>query len=531
MNLDLSNLPDNAHLSKDDIASLINLVEQKYEEKIHYLEERIRLLQNEIFGRKSEKRYPDNHLQLPIFQTAQTEDSTDEKPGAATIVIAEHSRKKRGRKPLPADLPRVEILHDIPEEEKVCNCGEILSCIGQDVCEKLDYEPATVRVLRHIRPKYACKRCEGVDADGPTVKIAPAAPQLLPKSMAGEGLLAHIIVSKFADGLPLYLQGKIFDRMGIELPRATMANWAVAAAAKCSPLIDLLKKDIRQGPLINIDESPLQVLNEPGRANTTKSYMWVFCGGQSDQPIVLYWYHPTRSGQVALEFLDDYQGYIQSDAFAGYDELGRKETIVHLGCFAHVRRKFMEVVKARKKQRGKAANTKGLADEALDFIRDLYLIEKKAKIEEMSTDQIYLLRQMEAKPVLDKFKEWLDAKQPLTPPKGLLGKAISYALTNWERLKVYIEDGRLKPDNNVAENAIRPFVLGRKNWLFAGNPDGAAASATFFTLIETAKANEIEPYRYLRHLFENLPLIQSPEDYRALLPQYVDRAAVNRPRP
>jgi transposase len=233
---------------------------------------------------------------------------------------------------------------------------------------------------------------------------------------------------------------------------------------------------------------------------------------------------------VALEFLDDYQGYVQSDAFAGYDELGRKETIVHLGCFAHVRRKFMEVVKARKKQRGKAANTKGLADEALDFIRDLYLIEKKAKIEELSTDQIYLLRQMEAKSVLDKFKEWLDAKQSLTPPKGLLGKAISYALTNWERLKVYIEDGRLKPDNNVAENAIRPFVLGRKNWLFAGNPDGAAASATFFTLIETAKANGIEPYRYLRHLFENLPLIQSPEDYRALLPQYVDRAAVNRPR-
>lgn len=288
MNLDPSNLPDDRTFSKDDIAPIII----GYEEKIHYLEERVRLLQNELFGRKSEKRYPDDHQQLPIF------DLPESNPGESdiTIVIAEHQRKKRGRKPLPEDLPRVEIIHDIPEEEKVCACGCTLKRIGSDSCEKLDNIPAKVQVIRHIRYKYACPSCEGIESEGPTVKITPPPAQLIPKSMVSEGLLAHIIVSKFADGLPLYRQQKIFERLGVDLPRATMANWAIAAAEQCGPLIDLLQNEIRGGPLINIDESPLQVLNEPGRANTAKSYMWVFCGGQPDHPAILYRYHPTRSG-------------------------------------------------------------------------------------------------------------------------------------------------------------------------------------------------------------------------------------------
>jgi len=206
MKSDLSSLPDDARLSKHDIASLIELVEQKYEEKIHYLEERIRLLQNELFGRKSEKRYPEDHRQLPIFTSSEGESEAQTTPVDDTIVIPAHTRKKRGRKPLPEHLPRVEIIHDLPEEEKVCACGAALSRIGQDTCEKLDYVPAKVRVLRHIRYKYACKCCEGVEDDGPTVKIAPAPVQLIEKSMATEGLLAHIIVSKFADALPLYRQ-------------------------------------------------------------------------------------------------------------------------------------------------------------------------------------------------------------------------------------------------------------------------------------------------------------------------------------
>ncbi len=524
MEVDLSKLPDDADQLKKLIISFNSDIE-KNQEKIHYLEERIRLLQNELFGRKSEKHYPGPcDLQLPILDGGLTDDEqrTDQKP-AESIDVAAHQRKKRGRKPLPADLERVEIIHDLSEEEKICPCGAELSRIGQDTCEELDYIPAKVRVMRHIRYKYACKNCEGVQDDGPTVKIAPAPAQLIPKSIVTEGLLAHILVSKFADALPLYRQQKIFARLGVDLSRASMANWAIKAAVFCAPLVELLQDEIRSGPLINIDESPLQVLKEPGRKNTSKSYMWVFCGGPPEHPAVLYRYQPTRSGKVALSFLDDYRGYIQSDDFSGYDYLGQKQDIVHLECFAHVRRKFVDVAKVRKKHRGKKARQKTLADEAIDYIRKLYLIEKQARVAEMTPDQRYRLRQQEAKPVLDQFEQWLEAKQPLTPPQGLLGKAINYALKNWKKLVVYINDGNLKPDNNVAENAIRPFVLGRKNWLFAGSPSGAAASATFFTLIETAKANDLEPYGYLRYLFEQLPLITDGHGYRKLLPQYVDR--------
>ena len=525
MNADLSSLPDDAHVSKQDLVKIVDSLEVKYQEKINYLEERIRLLQNELFGRKSEKHNPGCDLQLPIFKADQApEPKVDD-----TIVVAAHKRKKSGRKPLPDNLPRVEVIHDIPDDEKICACGATLNRIGKDTCEKLDYVPAKVRVLRHIRYKYACKNCEGVEDDGPTVKIAPPPVALIPKSNATEGLLAHIAVSKFADGLPLYRQEKIFNRMGIDLSRATMAGWLIKAYQYCSPLLDLLHNEIRSGPLINMDETPIQVLKEPGRANTTKSYMWVFCGGSPDHPTILYRYHPTRSGQEALQFLDDYRGYIQSDDYNGYDYLSGKEGIVHLGCWAHARRKFMDVVKVRKKHRGNRGNPRTLADQALDYIGKLYGVERQIRREKLSLAQIYQHRQKESKPVLDQFKSWLDATEPLTPPKGLLGKAIHYTLKNWDKLNVYINDGLLRPDNNTAENAIRPFVVGRKNWLFAGHPNGAHAGAAFFSLIETAKTNSLEPYAYLRCLFEQLPLVKDQNEYRQLLPQYIDRDLINRP--
>ena len=219
-----------------------------------------------------------------LFLKSDSRQDPDQGSSASSVVVAEHKRKKRGRKPLPADLPRVEVIHDLPENEKVCACGTQLSRIGEDTCEKLDYIPAKVRVLRHIRYKYACKCCEGVEDDGPTVRIAPALVQLIPKSNVTDGLLAHIVISKFADGLPLYRQEKIFSRIGVELPRATMANWIVKASQICLPLYELLQYEIRGGPLINIDETTLQVLKEPNRANTSKSYMWVFCGGDPKHP-------------------------------------------------------------------------------------------------------------------------------------------------------------------------------------------------------------------------------------------------------
>ncbi len=521
MQIDPENLPDDAKKLK----ALIISDHQHYQEKIFYLEERIRLLQNELFGRKSEKRTPQDDPQLPIFEAQGQTPTSDSENN--TISVPSHQRKKPGRKPLPDNLPRIEVIYDLDDAEKTCGCGDQLSCIGQEVCEKLDYKPAKIGVIRLIRLKYACKSCQGLESNGPTVKIAPPPAQLIPKSMATEGLIAHIAVSKFADALPLYRQQKMFNRLGVDLSRATMANWLVHAAKRCEPLLELMQNQIRSGPLINIDETPLQVLKEPGRSNTSKSYIWVYCGGQPDQQTKLYRYHPTRSGQVALSFLNGYEGYIQSDAFSGYDHLDREKGITLLGCMAHVRRKFFEVVKTRKKIRGKdSVSTKSLADEALDFVGKLYQIEKQARQDQLSAQQIYELRQERSKPILDQFKIWLDEKQSITPPKGLLGIAINYALANWPRLMVYIENGILKPDNNVAENAIRPFVIGRKNWLFSGHPNGASASATFFSLIETAKANGHEPYAYLKYLFERLPLAQDDEAYQALLPQNVNPSEI-----
>jgi len=311
------------------------------------------------------------------------------------------------------------------------------------------------------------------------------------------------------------------ERIGVDIPRATMANWTIQVADQCEPVLSLLHQELLCGFVINIDETPVQVLGEAGRANTTKSYMWAFRGGGIDQPVLIFQYQPTRSGLIVESYLQDYQGYIQTDGYSGYDEFGRQVGIIHVGCWSHARRLFVDVIDAMpgsdKKKKGGNANT------ALSYIGRLYAIEAKAREEKLTPEQIYQLRQEKSKRILEEFKIWLRDLYPKTPPKGLLGKAIGYCLSQWAKLERYILDGRLKIDNNLIENAIRPFVLGRKNWLFSGSPRGAKASADLYSLIETAKANGLEPYRYLRFLFGRLPLAKTPEDYKALLPQYLDR--------
>jgi transposase len=284
----------------------------------------------------------------------------------------------------------------------------------------------------------------------------------------------------------------------------------------------VLRSEILSGPLVNIDETTVQVLKEPDRANTTKSYMWIFRGGPPDKPALLYQYHPTRSGEVAKDFLNGYHGYIQTDGYIGYDALGTHKGIIHVGCWAHVRRKFFEVVQARKKN-NRLKSKAGSGDVALSYIKKLYRLESIAKDRQYSPEQIRDLRQQQARPVLEEFKIWLEKRSIQTPPKGLLGKAIAYALNQWPMLIIYLEDGRLRPDNNLVENAIRPFVVGRKNWLFSGHPRGAEASANIYSLIETAKANRLEPYLYFRFLFDRLPFADNEVDFKALLPQYLDR--------
>jgi len=353
MNLDFATLPEDTAALRDIIVFLADShtdLEKKHqasEAKIASLQEYIRLLQNEIFGRRTEKHISPERDPQQLYLFDEPEVLEPEK--ADTITVPAHTRKKTGRKPLPKDLPRVDVIHDIDESEKVCACGCELSRIGEEVTEKLDIIPAKIQVIRHIRPKYACKNCEGVESDGPTVKIAPAPVQFISKGIATPGLVAQILVAKFEDACPFYRQEKIFARLGVDIPRSSMCGWAIKAAEQCQPIMELLHQKILSGPLINIDETPVQVMQEPGRKNTTKSYMWVFRGGPPDKPVLLYQYHPTRSGQVPGEFLKDYQGYIQTDAYSGYDALGRRPGIFHAGCWAHARRKFVEVVKAHGK--------------------------------------------------------------------------------------------------------------------------------------------------------------------------------------
>jgi transposase len=476
------------------------------------LREQIRLLYAKMFGKKSEKHTgEETNPQLPLFDMPEPDETLPERE---TVEVPAHSRQKSGRKPLPAALPRIDVIHDIDEAEKTCGCGTTLSRIGEDVSEKLDIIPAVIRVIRHIRPKYACRQCEGLETEGATVKIAPPPKQIIDKGIATAGLLAHILTAKFCDALPFYRQEKQFDRLGADLNRATMCNWAMKAADSCRPVLDLLHREIRSGPLINIDETTVQVLAEPGRAPTTKSYMWVCRGGSPGKPGILYHYAPSRSATVAKALLQDYAGVVQTDGYAGYDFLDMQPDIVHAGCLAHVRRKFDEA----KKGLGKATTKTGSADVALNYIGKIYRIESETRRRELTSEQFLAERRSKARPIFNEFFVWLNKKAMQVIPKSLLGIAVNYALGQWDKLMVYLDHPEMSPDNNSAENAIRPFVVGRKNWLFAGTPKGAQASADLYSLIETAKACGLEPYRYLRYLFEKLPFTDSDEGYQALLP-------------
>ncbi len=512
---DVSILPDDTVKLKEKIINL----EQRHEKEIRILKEQIRLLQDKLFGRKSEKLEKEKGYQQLLLIDDSEKDLPPIPEEEESVDIPAHKRKKRGRKPIPDHFPRIEVIHDLSDEEKICECGCQKERIGEESSEQYDYIPARMRVIRNIRYKYACKNCEGVESNGPTVTIAPMPEQLIPKSMATAGLLAHIITAKFVDALPFYRQEKQFMRLGAELPRSSMCGWAMKIADKCQLLLELLHKAVLSGPLIRIDETTLKVLAESYRS---KSYMWIFRGGSPDKPVVYYQYDATRSGDVARSFLGNYKGYAQTDGYKGYDFLDHKPDIHHVGCFAHARRKFVDVTRATGKKRGHARK-KNNADEALAFIGELYKIEKDMRERNLSPDEIYRQRQEKSVPVLTEFKKWLEIKSPQVPPKSLLGKAISYTLNQWDRLIRYTEQGYLTPDNNLAENAIRPFVVGRKNWLFSGNRRGAEASAAFFSLIETAKANKLEPYAYLRYLFEKLPAAKTPEDYKTLLPMHLDK--------
>lgn len=476
----------------------IKRLKQSYQQLL----EQFRIAQHRQFGQSSE-----SSDQLGLFNEAEAEIEEEpvEEQAPASDSPSKKSRPKR--KPLPKNLPRERVVHDL--DDKTCNCcGHELHGIGEESSEKLEFIPAQVKVVEHIRLKYACRHCEQQGTDTP-VKTAPVPTSPIPKSIATSSLLAQIITSKYQYALPLYRQEALFAQYGIDLNRKTMADWMIKSATLLDPLVQQLKVILLQQAVIQADETPLKVIHE----DKATCYMWVYCTG-TDSPeaqvapdlpnIVLYDYQNSRGGQCPVDYLGDYRGYLQVDGYIGYEQTQAKLG----GCLAHARRKFVEAKQAQPK--GKT----GKADFALAQILKMYRIE--SEIKGKAAEEKQAIRKAQAEPLLTAFKDWLDESVLQVPPKSAIGKAIAYSLNQWTKLIRYLEDGRLSIDNNRAERAIKPFVIGRKNWLFSNTPKGAKASAILYSVIETAKANGLVPFDYLNYLLEELP--RKPEPIDHLLP-------------
>ena len=498
---------------RDDVDALKQLIASK-DARIAILEEKLRLATMKTFAPKSEKLSALG--QFDLFNEAEALAGAADAPAdAQEIKVPEHTRARGKRKPIDAALPRVRIEHDIAEADKKCPCGCELVRIGEVTSEQMDIEPAKARVLQHVRFKYACRTCEGTSHDGPAVVTAPMPAQPIPKSNASPALAAFITTSKFADGLPLYRQEGILARYKIALSRTTMAVWMIKLGELIVPLINLMHEQQLAYDVLQMDETTIQVLKEDGRPATAKSFMWVRRGGAPGQTIILFDYAPSRAGAIPVRLLDEYKGYLQSDAYGGYNASARRDGVIHVGCLDHARRRFVEAVKA---QHAVAGHERGLAPEALLIIRKIYVIEKLARDGRMSAEQRHKLRQEKARPIWDELRAWLDRNLNATPPQSLTGKAINYLAAEWPKLIRYLDDGRLEVSNVLCENAIRPFVVGRKAWLFSDTPAGAHASARLYSLVETAKAAGLDPFDYLKRVFTLLPQATSLADVEDLLP-------------
>ncbi|WP_254432083.1 IS66 family transposase [Aquisalimonas sp. 2447] len=522
---DTNTLPSSSDLQRelDEQRALVERLQAQLAEKEaawaaekRSLFEQIRLLLDNRFGPSTEK-YSIKQQDL-FFDEAESLVEEPAESGETAEAEEENQpapsggkRRRGGRAPLPPELPRVDIVHDLPEDEQQCACGcGALTRIGEEVTEQLDIIPAQIQVLRHVRIKYACRACE----DG--VQIADLPPQPLPKSNASPGLLAYIATAKYQDALPLYRQEQVFKRLGLELPRNTLARWMVDLGALLAPLAERMRAHLHSAELIHMDETTVQVNTEPGRAASSTSYMWVQRGGPPGAEVVLFDYDPSRSGQVPRRLLDDYGGILLTDGYEGYAQVVRDNAITHAGCWAHARRKFKEAQKVQPK--GKT----GKADRALASIGKLYRVEREAQ--GLPVEKRERLRATHSRPLIEDLRQWLDQSLEKVPPKSAIGKAVHYLNSQWPRLIRFLEDGRIPLDNNPAENAIRPFVVGRKNWLFSQTPRGAHASATIYSVIETAKINGLEPYAYLLEVLKNLPGATTGEAIDRLLPWHQDES-------
>lgn len=401
-------------------------------------------------------------------------------------------RERAGRQALPAHLPRTEILHE-PDSCNCAACGTALAKIGADVSEQLDYRPGTFRVLRHIRPQYACRRCE-------TVTAAPIPASLIDGGLPTPALLAWIMVSKYVDHLPLYRIAQIAERQGVTLARSTLASWVGVIGFWLQPLADRLAERLRTQTILHADETPVSQL-DPGKGKTKNAYLWVYRSNAlaAGPPIVVFDYQISRSGQHVRDFLGDWQGRLMVDGYAGYKALF-STGVTELGCWAHARRKFYELYES---------NQSPIAAEALRRIAALYALESEVNALDLQPEariaERARRRLLEAKPLLNDFKTWLDQMLLKVAPNSGLAKALNYSCKRWDALVRYSDDGLSPIDNNPVENAIRPIAIGKKNWLFTGSEQSGHRAAAIQTLLGTAKLNGIEPLMWLTETLEKLP--------------------------
>lgn len=468
------------------------------------LKEKVARLERQIFGTSSE--------QLPVAEADLPAQPAESGPETAAPNVEQMQKPRTsagGRKPLPAHLPRERITYEIPAHERFCPCCQgMIHPIDVEVTEQLTVIPAKFKVVQHARQKYVCRHCD-------KFVVAPGPKHLIEKSSyASPDFLAHVACSKYQYGLPFYRQEAIFEQSGIPINRTTLANLMVGCTDRLVALHETLRQELLRQDAIHADETTIQVLKEEGRKPQTTSYLWLYRSREDAlQPIVLFEYTPTRAGIHPQRFLDadgkqPFTGFLQVDGYKGYNGLSG---VTRVGCMVHVRRKFVDAIKVLPSQ---AAGSP--AQFAVELIGKLYDIERRIK--GLPHRIRYKVRQEESVPLLREFKAWLDEMQPKVTPKGGLGAAIRYALEQWPAVSRYVDDGRLSIDNNIAERDIKAVVIGRKNWLFADSVDGAHANAIMYSLVQTAKANAIDPFTYLRYVIGKMPTLSTANDMQALLP-------------
>lgn len=484
---------------EEKMIELENRIKQ-LEQENKTLHETVEFLTHKLFGRSSEKSSVISG-QIYLFNEAEIE-SNSAAPEPTLEEVKNYRRKKFDgqRAKLLKDLPRDTVLCGLEEDERFCEkCGTKLVSVGKEfIRTEIEFIPAKVRVIDYYRESYECRKCR---KDGlPYIEKAPMPYPVIQHSMASPSTVAHIMYEKFVNALPLYRQEKDWALLGVKLSRATMSNWIIVAARNwLKPLTNLMHTRLVNETYLHADETPVQVLKEPGRKDTSDSYMWVYSTyASSKTPIRLFDYKPSRSGDCPQKFLRGFKGYLHTDCYKGYNKVPE---ITRCLCWTHLRRYFVEAIPKDLKSQEATLPEKGV-----EFCNKLFKEEKLMKT--LSAEERKIMRLEKEKPILDAFWSWVNLISKSCLPKSKLGKAVDYALNNKEGFMNYLLDGNCDISNNLSENSIRPFTIGRKNWLFAGSPKGADASAIVYSIIETAKANGLEPYSYLKFLFENLPGVQ-----------------------